>query len=174
MGEVKTRSLALEYLDKCVETATAKKDIEWNYWADLLRAMIFESQMKTRKVIEAIEHAELIEKENSTFPRCSEESKRFAAILKAESYLQLDQPEVENRNVLADTQKAMEAIHPKAKAFLYPQSIRNAIQTRDWKAVEPFNPSDTSDTSDTSNNANRVEELLSLLITVRFIELHHN
>ena len=99
MGEAKTRSLALEYLDKCMETATTKKDIEWKYWANLLRAMIFESQMKTRKVIEAIEQAELIERENSTFPRCSEESRRFVAIMKAESYLQLDQPEVENECV---------------------------------------------------------------------------
>ena len=99
MGEAKTRSLALEYLDKCMETATTKKDIEWKYWSNLLRAMIFESQMKTRKVIEAIEQAELIERENSTFPRCSEESRRFVAIMKAESYLQLDQPEVENECV---------------------------------------------------------------------------
>ena len=95
MGEAKTRSLALTTLEKCSETAAAPKDREWKYWAHLLRALIYESFRKARKVIEEIEFAEQIETESSTFPRCGEESKRFAAILKAESYLELAQPEVD-------------------------------------------------------------------------------
>lgn len=91
---------------------------------------------------------------------------------------------------LIDAQKAMDAIHPKRKAFLYPESIRNAFQTRDWKAIEPCKPADTTTTKSATttttyrndknieknneyNSDNRVEELLSLLITVPFIDFLH-
>lgn len=93
VNETKTRSLALLSLENCLKNAS-KKDVEWEFWARLLRALIFESMGKTRKVIEEAEKAEQIQMEVSTFPRCSVESKQFVEILKAESYLQLEQFDV--------------------------------------------------------------------------------
>ena len=52
----------------------------------------------------------------------------------------------------------MDAIHPKVRSSLYPQCIQTAVQTGDWKALEPQKPGES---------LARVDELLSLLITVR-------
>ena len=51
----------------------------------------------------------------------------------------------------------METVDPKTRSFLYPPSIIDAIQTEKWNQLERV-------------CEDRVDELLSLLITVRIDE----